>query len=493
MDEQDVGGCRRAESPGSAPPRGGAGGAPGWFLSTVAAGALLAATVGPAAAQGFSINEHGSCSMGRGGAAVAEPCDDGSAMLFNPAGLTAVDGVTVSAGGTLVSAFGDFTADATGNEFDLQNDPIPVPHGYAAFGLSDRLSAGLGVFVPYGLETEWPSTRESGFAGRFVGYNSSLQSIYVQPTVAYDLTEWLSVGAGLDVVLSQVELNQRLDLSRQFVSEDVTFGQLGIPFQTDFADATLDGDMSTGIGGNFGVQIRATDAVTLGARYMTQVSVDYEGTATFEQVPTGLTLPTAITIGGQTVPAGTPVDQLVAPQFQPGGPLATQGVETEITMPDQLVAGIAVRPLETLLIEADWQWMNWADFDRIPIRLENQEETDVRIEDYTNTNAIRLGAEYEATPDVTLRGGYIYHDAAAPEKTVTPLLPEARRNEFTAGLGFRLSPQVTVDAAYQYILQDDRRGRVRDAPPGQEPTAALNSGLYSFGAHLFGATFTLHF
>ena len=72
-----------------------------------------------------------------------------------------------------------------------------------------------------------------------------------------------------------------------------------------------------------------------------------------------------------------------------------------------------------------------------------------------------------------------------------PLLPEADRNHITAGLGWRIFPNVEVNVAYQYINQNDRRGRVRDAPEGEEPTAALNSGLYTFVGHLFGTTLTL--
>jgi hypothetical protein len=49
-----------------------------------------------------------------------------------------------------------------------------------------------------------------------------------------------------------------------------------------------------------------------------------------------------------------------------------------------------------------------------------------------------------------------------------------------------------VDLAYQYIDQADRRGRTTDG--GQAaPTVAVNNGLYTFHAHLFGATLALAF
>ena len=427
--------------------------------------------------------------MGRAGTGTASPCDDGSAIYFNPAGLAGTDGITVSGGAMLLTAYGEFTRDFTRETTDLDNDPVPVPHLYATWGATERLGLGLGVYVPYGLETKWPT---EGFEGRFSGYDNSLQSIYVQPTVAYQLTDALSVGGGPTLVIGSVELNQRLDLSRQQVAPGVTFGELGVPFHTDFADANLDASGATGVGGNFGVRLEASDRLRFGARYTTAVELDYEGDATFEQISTGLTTPTDLELGGQVIPAGTPIDQLVAPQFQSGGALVDQEVTTTITMPDQMMAGVAFDANDRLTLLADWHWQDWSDFDVIPLNFELAPDEE-RVEDYEDTHAVRLGAEVEASAELTLRGGYIYHDAAAPDKTVTPLLPEARRHEVTAGLGWSPSSTLDVDLAYQFVGQRDRRGRVVEPPADEEPTPALNSGLYGFGAHLFSSTITLHF
>ena len=92
-----------------------------------------------------------------------------------------------------------------------------------------------------------------------------------------------------------------------------------------------------------------------------------------------------------------------------------------------------------------------------------------------------------------LRGGYLYHGGASPPETVTPLLPEGSRNEFTLGVGYAINDMFSFDFAYQYLKQNDRRGRTRDPIEDEGPSTDLNSGLYSFKAHLFGATLVLHF
>ena len=91
----------------------------------------------------------------------------------------------------------------------------------------------------------------------------------------------------------------------------------------------------------------------------------------------------------------------------------------------------------------------------------------------------------------TLRAGFDAHTAGAPDQSVTPVLPEAPRREFSAGLGLPL-PGVRLDVAYMYIDQQDRTGRSTDGGLAV-PTVALNNGVYRYRAHLFGASLTVRF
>jgi long-chain fatty acid transport protein len=444
-----------------------------------------------ASAQGFSVYEQGTCTMAQAGAAVASPCNDASAIFFNPAGLLETTGVTISGGATAVIAQGSFTADYTREETDLTNDPIIVPHLYGSWRLSPELALGLGVYVPYGLETKWPTNWD----GAFEGYNSGLQSIYVQPTIAYQISERVRVGGGPILGFSHVELNQRLDASQRVVpSPDVpdgtTFGNLGIPFHTAFADVGLEGN-AVGFGGHIGVQVEVTDRIRFGSRFLTPIKFEYEGDADFSQVSTNLRLPD----GNPISPTGSeiPLDFVLESSFV-NGPLVDQSIETEITMPAQFLAGVAVDVTDRLLIKADYQWTGWSSFDSIPLDFEEDRLDRSQREDYENTHAVRVGGSYELTDAFTLRGGYLFNEAAAPDRTVTPLLPEANRNHITAGVGWRALDYLKVNVAYQYLGQNDRRGRVRGELPGEEnPTAEkLNSGLYSFDAHLIGTTLTIY-
>jgi len=440
---------------------------------------VVAWLVGPqtAAAQGFGIYEHGSCSMAMAGAGVAAPCNDGSAIFFNPAGLAMNRDKVISFGGTLIGPRGDFINDVTGNVGSLTESWLPVPAFYAAFPMGDRTTLGIGLFAPYGLTTEWddPDTWE----GRFLAYKTSFASAYIQPTIAFKLSDKVALGAGVDINYASLELNQRIDLSTQQVPgapAGVTFAALGVQRGTDFADIHIEGD-NIKWGAHFGIIVKPTEQFSIGARYLTRQKIDVtEGEFTSEQIGTGFRLP--VSLG--PFPAGTPVDPILATQFQEGALLGPQGGKTDVTLPDQLVIGIAIMPSPGFKFAFDYQWVNWSLFDELVIELENG-LTSEYTENYNNTSGLRFGVEFMLSEATALRGGYLYHQAAAPDETVTPLLPEAERNEITVGLGQRLGSSFTLDLAYQYIKQSDRAGRT--VPEGQP-----NNGVYKFNANLFGLT-----
>jgi long-chain fatty acid transport protein len=452
----------------------------------------LAASAGTANAQGFQVNEHGSCVMGRGGAGVALPCPDGSGMFYNPSGLLTRLGWTISAGVTAIDAYGGFTDDLTATTTDLANNIVPVPHAFITYG-RERFAAGLGLFVPYGLGTEWPNT----FSGRFAGYDNNLSNIYVQPTLAFRPHPRITVGAGLDFVIGKVTLTQRVDLSEQLVPDPAlqaaipgaTFGMLGVASGTDFANGQLVGH-GTGVGGHFGVTVQLHPRVSFGAKYLARVGIRYEGDVDFEPVSTGILLPAGNPLG---VPAGTPLDSVVAGAFLPGGPLVDQDVAASVSMPDQLTVGFAFQVMRGVTVLADYNWVNWSVFDTLPVTFENPALSSRTVESYQDTHGVRLGFDWAASGKLAVRGGYIYHTAAAPAEVVTPLLPEGKRNEFTVGLGYAFSSVLRADVAYQYLSQQNRRGRVREFPGGVTPDLSLNTGLYEFKAHLLGITLTAGF
>ena len=445
---------------------------------------LLAGVPSLLAAQGFGVYEHGTCTMGRAGVAAAAPCADGSAIFFNPAGLAGLAGKRMTAGTTFIQAMGEFNSDLTARETDLDNPLIPVPNVYLTYALGPKATLGVGIYAPYGLETRWPT---DGFDGRFLGYNTALRSIYFQPTIGYQIHDRIKVGIGFAYIYSDIELHQRVDFSNQVVPSPsvppgTKFYQLGIPFGTDIADAELTASGS-GFAVNFGAIVELSDRLSIGGHWITRKTIQYEGDAAFTQILTQQVLPPGhpINLPPLCVPvAPCEIDDLVAPFFIPGQPFAAGGATTEITLPPQGSLGLAYRASDAWSVMADWHYVVWGWFSTLPVDFSNPGTPDFQLyEGYRDTHGFRLGVEHKHSEKYAFRAGYLYHGAAAPPETVTPLLPEGSRNEFTIGVGAKLTPKFNVDLGYQFIMQNDRRGRIHDLTVG-------NSGVYKFSAHLVG-------
>jgi long-chain fatty acid transport protein len=443
---------------------------------------VLLAIDAPARAQGYGLYEQGTCAMGRAGAGVASPCNDGSAIFFNPAGLALQTNTVVSGELTGVAPRGTFTNSTTGLVSSLNNRIIPVPSAYGATPIH-HFVVGVGVFAPYGLVTDWPNTSE----GRFLGYFSSIRSYYIQPTIAARVNNHVLVGGGVDITHTSLELRRRVDLSTTPIAgTPFTFGALGVPQGTDFADVDLTGSSNT-VGGHLGVIVQATDMVSFGARYLFRQHVDVtNGQVATTQIPTNLVL--RVPLPG--LPAGTPIDAIVRPAFAPGGPLSNQTATTSLPLPDQFVAGVAVSPTQKLKLLADYQWTHWSLFDSITIVNQVAPPT-ILVESYSNTNGVRVGGEYDIGLAI-VRAGFDVHGAGAPDQSVTPVLPEAARKEFAAGIGWPIGSTMRIDVAYMFVSQDDRAGRTTDGGPAV-PTAALNNGTFHYFANLFSAGFSIHF
>lgn len=452
------------------------------FLGICLLGVVLSAVGATSvSAQGFGVYEQGACMTGRGGAGVADPCKDGSGMFFNPAALS-VDAKVMTLGSVLIGPRGDFTDTSStslkGTVSTLNNHWYPVPNVYFSTPFAKKYAVGVGAMAPYGLTTDWPVTSQ----GRYLGYKSVVQGVYVQPTFAAKINDKFSVGFGIDATYLNVELRQRVDLSTQTLPNGLPFSAVGVPANTDFADVQLKGN-KWNVGYHLGMIVQANDRFAFGARYLSGQSVKVSnGTIDTTQIMTGLKLPPQL--------GGLPIDALVAPQFAAGGKLSDQSATTTLPMPAQFVAGVMVKAAPTVKLFFDYQYSNWAKFDVLPIN--GQYLKSAIIESYNNVSGVRMGTEIALGQKNTLRGGFNIHGPAAPDQTVTPNLPEGSRREIMVGFGSQLSKKLRFDLSYMYLGQPDRAGRTT-AGKGTVPLASDNNGVFAFMAHLLGASMTVRF
>jgi long-subunit fatty acid transport protein len=81
--------------------------------------------------------------------------------------------------------------------------------------------------------------------------------------------------------------------------------------------------------------------------------------------------------------------------------------------------------------------------------------------------------------------------------TVTPLLPDMDRRNYTIGIGLPLGASYTLDAAYLHVDTSGRRGRVvsrtEGTPSAAESADQLNSGFYTLNANVVSLSLKVNF
>src|SRR5262245_17150215 len=110
---------------------------------------LLAAAAVDVRAVSFRLPNQDPEAIARGNA-FAATADNPSAIYYNPAGITQIEGQQIRVGGYFVSADTKFTGPAGTAQTDTTLQPVPQIY-YVYSPKDSQLSFGLGLYAPYGL------------------------------------------------------------------------------------------------------------------------------------------------------------------------------------------------------------------------------------------------------------------------------------------------------------------------------------------------------
>src|SRR2546425_2167260 len=119
---------------------------------------LVLGTVVPSSllALGIRVPDQDAEAIVRGNAFVAT-ADNPSAIYYNPAGITQLEGHNFRVGAYVIALGSEFTG--RGLQVDTKDDIQPVPEFYSTYTPKNSpLSFGFGSYSPYGLNLEWPDS-----------------------------------------------------------------------------------------------------------------------------------------------------------------------------------------------------------------------------------------------------------------------------------------------------------------------------------------------
>ena len=449
--------------------------------------------------------------------------DDWSAVFFNPAGLTQLGKWTIGGSTGLIIPRGSYTAAPYpvypfSGMYTTQVDVAPknfyVPSIAVFYKPSEKFVVGLGVYAPFGLGTEWDLLKLPASYGNATGISkqnessSDHQVIDIQPTVAFKLSEKISVGLGLSYVWGKMDIDQVVLPLNPMLAEiqpgvskwaalQLAVATLGgtLPDLTADQDRlVVENDLSgdgSAYGFNFGLHFKLSEKLSVGfsGRYWTDLKLS--GTNKMIKIMSGDATKAGVI---QTIPAN-----YLADQNDPTGEVnkaqllalfSGQNISEEydakanLPLPMTLGGGIAFKPCPKLTLTADFSWTNWAKWDKIAITGKNHETINLE-ENWKNTIELGGGFEFLAMEKESskffVRGGFYTVNTPAPDETMSPtILDPNRRYVITGGLGLNLG-KISFNLAYENVLFKDKNVEqyVFDSTTG----AAQNyAGLYKFHA-----------
>lgn len=392
-------------------------------------------------AEGFRNPPAGTFDLGRAGGRIAQ-VDDASSVQQNPANMLEVTNAEALFTPSIIYIASYFSSPS--GQTTQTTDPWKVvPNFFISVPLkNDRFAAGLGVTVPYGLSVEWNRNSSafnqfnSGSWSTSAPYYSELTTYNFNPSFAAKLGERVQLGVGFDVMWSDLEFKQLLSN------------------QLPGLEAVAEGD-GVGFGGNGGVTWLVTDHQRLAAAYRSPMTIDYTGTAKFNNYPGGV----------------------------PGTSFGSQ-----VRFPTIVSVGYGIEINDKLRLEADGEWVQFSRFKSLQVNVGANNALGVPSqnipENWRDTFTAGLAGDWKFADDWVLRFGYQFYQSPVPDSTFSPTIPDADQNVFTLGLGFKFGHS-SFEGAYGLDFYNERT-----ITNDQNP---VFDGKYKFNVHLFSLAYRYSF
>ena len=392
--------------------------------------AVLALASAQASASGFALAEQSASGLGNAFAGAAASAVDASTVWHNPAGLMLLKSRQLAVAAHVVRPRFEFDGTVApaiggGNGGDA-GAAAAIPNAYLAMRLAPEMVFGVGVNVPFGLATEY----DSDWKGRLHAIKSKLETLNLNPALAFRISDRFSVGAGANVQFARAALSNNA-------------GGAGL--------ATIKGD-DLGYGWNVGALWQATPATRVGLAYRSQIRFRLEGDASFS-------LAAAL-----------------------NGP-----VHANLTLPDSASLSLVHAPAPRWELLADASWTDWSDFRELAImRAAGTPLAPATPENWSDSWRYSLGVNWRASDGVTLRTGAAYDETPVADVFRTARIPDQNRIWLALGAQFRLGGASRVDIGYAHLFIE----RATLDETAQLAPVVLSGG-YDASADILSAQYTL--
>lgn len=478
-----------------------------WALSPLLAGiALLPLTLSTAQAAGYRFGTQSAAAEGTANANGAEAAD-ASTIFANPAGILRLSkgwnfsGVLdyvdadlrfTDQGSTISLPGSGLQPRAIGvvGETSTAAKPVVVPHAYASYRASDDIAYGIGVFVPWGTKINYPSN----WGGRYNIQSVELQSLNINPNVAFKAAKGLSVSAGFSFEYMDGKLRRAVPYGSVYAAgllsaahQAATAGAPGLALQLQqqaaqvFGDPQYDGSIGVkgsdwGVGLNFSALWEISADTRVGVAYRSPIQHKLRGNADWTQ------------------PSTLPANVLAAITASPyNGTSAMDHNDSAASLAVRTPESLSIHGFHqltpTIAIMGDFTWTNESRLKQLRIDFKNTTADSITAEHWKDSTKLSIGAQWKATDRLLLRTGVTKDRSPVPSSTRSPALPDSARTWFAVGGNWAFDLNTSVDLSLGHVKLKDAAMNATDDGDGEHVcncSFATARGNYNTKATIFG-------
>ncbi len=375
-----------------------------------------------------AIQSAGAASVSTAGeTAIAEDADT---VYYNPAGMTLLDRDQILAVAPAIFMSQSFknAGSTTLLGTPVQGSPgnksaaFVAPSLFAVMKLSGRVSAGFGLFAPFGQVNSYPSD----WAGRYQLQSISLKTVDFDPVIAWRVTDSLSIGGGVDIQYAHLVRKNAVDFGSLCVVS-IGAGCSGLGLVPQGADGR---QTATGANWNAGFNVsllyQLDEATHIGINYRSAVSHGLSGNARFD-VPSAAAPLTA------------------------GGLFQYSAARAGLTFPEVIALGISHKIDERLTLLADLDWTGWDRLKQLTIDFANPVQPDQTLNlNWSSSIRGAIGGIFHLSGDTDLRAGISYDQTPISTAFRTADLADSDEVMFSAGVTHSFGGNLSATFSYSY-------------------------------------------
>ena len=431
-------------------------------LKVIGAGGLMLGSAS-VMASGYHFGTQSASNQGVANSGAAEVMD-ASTIFYNPAGLSRLEGTQVSGVLNVIMPDGEYTnvksTTATGKTITGGNGgnfgvTTAVPHMYGSYQINDKVTVGVGLFVPFGSHTDY----ESDWVGRYQTLESQIKTINLNPSISYKVNETVALGAGLSAQYIEGTLSKALDLGAA-----VNPALSGNKAYDGKSKVTGD---DVGFGYNFGALFTLSEATRVGLAYRSKIRHTLEGDLKFT-VPAALQ-PTAI-----------------------GRSLKDTSAKLNVETPESLSINGFHQFTPEWAMTADYTWTAHSRFDEIRIQATGRTDS-VTVTNWHDTSRYSVGAIYTPNESWVLRAGLAYDQSPeSNEAERIASIPDSDRIWYALGARYNINKNNSIDLAAIYVQLKDSTINRKPLDVSERSAGSIN-GNYSVDSITLGMQYNHRF